>query len=151
MTERRSLHNIMQPGPFYFNAKRDNLCVARLLQMTRRLRSPGRSSCSESAVSTSLPVLSARKVRCKGLRSCCQDDVTTHRSSADEHRPFHKDHLSIALRKERSFSPCHLIVYKHTLPSLRATSVATGGPLAVLNVLMQVQSCYISPKIHPNR
>ena len=25
MTERRPLHNIMQPGPFYFNAKRDNL------------------------------------------------------------------------------------------------------------------------------
>jgi hypothetical protein len=28
LTERRPLHNIMQPGPFYFNAERDNLSVA---------------------------------------------------------------------------------------------------------------------------
>jgi hypothetical protein len=103
------------------------LALAIPLQKRSSRRRPGKNSCSEFAASTSQPALSARKVRCEGLRYCCQDDATILRSSTDEHRQQHKNRLPIALRKECSFPPCNLIVKKHPLPHMQATAVATDG------------------------
>ena len=71
----------------------------------------GRSSCSGSAGSTSLPALSVIKADCSGLRFSTHFDATAHRCYRYD-RLQSTNPISSLLRKNHSFSPCHTIAKK---------------------------------------
>ena len=72
----------------------------------------GRSSCSGSAGSISLPALSVKKADCSGLRFSTHFDATAHRCYRDDDRLQSTNPTSSLLRKKYSFSPCHTIAEK---------------------------------------
>ena len=76
----------------------------------------GRSSCSGSAGSMSLPVPSVRKEECVEWNFYCPIDATVHRSYSDESSEHGTNNFFSSLRKSFPVSPRPLFAKKHEPP-----------------------------------
>ena len=79
-------------------------------------KKPGRSSCSESAGSMSLPVPSVKKEECVEWNFYCPTDATVHRSYSDEPSEHGTNNLFSSLRKSFPVSPQPPIAQNHSSP-----------------------------------
>ena len=79
-------------------------------------KKPGRSSCSESVGSMSLPVPSVRKEECVGWNFYCPIDATVPRSYSDESSEHGTNNLFSSLRKSFPVSSRPPIAQNHSSP-----------------------------------